>query len=430
MRLILSLLFTFKPIEVSEYVLDNGLKVLIYEEHFAPVVAVQIHYRIGSYNEPVGMTGISHLLEHMAFKGTKRYGPKVYDQIIDRAGGEENAFTSVHQTVYWANLQKDRYEIDLELEADRMENLLIAPDEFISEKNVVIEERRLEENDPYGSLFENLDLLSYTYHPYRQPIIGFMSDIGRITRDDVYKWYKRFYNPANALIVIAGDVNKEDALRLIKKHFSRIRGSPVREEEFLEPPQNGERRFKIYKDVTSPAIAIQYHTVARNNKDSYPIDIIAQILSAGRTSRFEKVIVQKKGLAASLRAYSSATKYGGSFVIFGIPQVDVKIEHLEAAIDSELERLRDGNFTVVELDRAKNQVFAQFIFRQDSPAGIGFSLGFWEIEGGGWQGINEYPEGIAGVTRDDIIRVANKYFTKDNRTVGYLIPINNEGRDE
>ncbi|MEO0215939.1 MAG: pitrilysin family protein [candidate division WOR-3 bacterium] len=422
MTLTLFLLFVFKPVEVSEYILKNGLKVIVYEEHFAPVVAVQIHYRIGSYNEPVGMTGISHLLEHMAFKGTKRYGPKEYDRIIDENGGEENAFTSIHQTVYWANLQKDRYEIALELEADRMENLLIAPADFSSEKNVVIEERRLEENDPYGNLFETLDLLSYTYHPYRQPIIGFMSDIERITRDDVYRWYKKFYNPANALIVIAGDVDNKGVLRQVKKHFGRIRGNPVKEKQFFEPPQNGERRFEVYKDVISAALAIHYHTVPINNKDSYPIDIIARILSYGKTSRFEKVIIQQKGLASSIWAYSSATKYGGSFVIFGIPQVGVEIGLLESAIDSELSRLKDGDFTLEEMERAKNQVLAQFVFRQDSPMGIGFSLGFWEIEGGNWRGINEYPKEIMGVTKEDIMRVANKYFIKDNRTVGYLTP--------
>jgi len=415
-------LLSIQPIQVYEYKLDNGLKVLIYEDHFAPVVATQVHYRVGSYNEIQGKTGVSHLLEHMSFRGTKKYGPKEYDRIIDEAGGEENAFTSTHQTVYWANLYKDRYEIELMMEADRMQNLLINENEFIPEKGVVMEERRLGENDPYGNLFETLDLMTFIYHPYRNPVIGYMSDIENISRDDVYNWYKKYYNPANAIVVISGDVNREEAIKLVKKYYGKIKGTQVKEIEYSEPPQNGERRFKLFKDVNSPALAINYHTVKINHPDAYALDVINKILSYGKSSRFEKILVQEKGMAVNLEGYHSASEYGGTFFIFGIPQKDISLEKLELEIYTELEKLKKGNITDREIEKAKNQTFAQFVFRQDSPTGIGFTLGHWEIIGGGWQNINIYPEKILSVAKDDIVRVANQYFTEDNRTVGYLLP--------
>ncbi len=419
---LLILLIAIQPIQVYEYKLDNGLKVLIYEDHFAPVVSTQVHYLVGSYNEIQGKTGVSHLLEHMAFRGTKKYGPKEYDRIIDEAGGEENAFTSTHQTVYWANLYKDRYELELMMEADRMQNLLIAEKEFIPEKGVVMEERRLGENDPYGSLFETLDLMTYTYHPYRNPVIGYMADLQNIERDDVYNWYKKYYNPANAIVVISGDVDRGEAIKLVKKYFGNIKGKEVREIEYTEPAQNGERRFKLVKDVNASALAINYRTVKISHPDAYALDIIAKILSYGKSSWFEKILMQEKGMAVNLGVYHSTSKYEGTFFIFGIPQINISLENLEHEIYAQIERLKTGDISDDEIEKAKNQTLAQFVFRQDSPSGIGFTLGYWEIVGGGWQNINVYPEKILSVTKDDIVRVANKYFTEKNRTVGYLIP--------
>ncbi len=416
------LLISIQPIQVYEYKLDNGLKVLIYEDHFAPVVSTQVHYRVGAYNEIQGKTGVSHLLEHMAFRGTKKYGPKEYDRIIDEAGGEENAFTSTHQTVYWANLYKDRYGLELMMEADRMQNLLIAEKEFVPEKGVVMEERRLGENDPYGSLFETLDLMTYTYHPYRNPVIGYMVDLQNIERDDVYNWYKKYYNPANAIVVISGDVDRGEAIKLVKKYFGKIKGKEVKEIEYTESAQNGERRFKLVKDVNASALAINYRTVNLSHPDAYALDIIAKILSYGKSSWFEKILMQEKGMAVNLGVYHSASKYEGTFFIFGIPQINISLENLEYEIYAQIERLKTGDINDDEIEKAKNQTLAQFVFRQDSPSGIGFTLGYWEIVGGGWQNINIYPEKIMSVTKDDIVRVANQYFTEKNRTVGYLIP--------
>lgn len=410
------------PLPVTEYVLANGLKVLVYEDHFAPVVSVQIHYRVGAYNEPKGLTGMSHLLEHMAFKGTRKYGPKVYDRMIHEAGGEENGFTSTHVTAYFANLNRDHYSMELELEADRMRNLLLDPKEFEPEKHVVMEELRLGENDPYDDFGQQLDLLTYVYHPYRNPVVGFMSDLERVTLADVKSWYLTHYNPANAIVIVAGDVNPGEARNLVQKYFGKIPGRPVREDKFAEPPQRGERRFEFKKDVRMPAVAMQFHTVDNKDPDNYALSVIGMILSQGRSSRFQREVVREKNLAASIWGYSSVAKYGGVFNIFGMPQYGVDVKTLEAEIERQLERLRNEPVSDGELNKAKRQVLAQIVYRQDSPTGIGFSLANWEIATGDWRNISRYPEAIQKVTADDIARVARKYFIQDNRTVGYLLP--------
>ena len=415
-------LFIFQPIEVEEYTLDNGLKVLVYEDHFAPVVSTQIHYRVGSYNESVGMTGISHILEHMAFKGTTKYGPHEYSRMIEGAGGAENAYTSVNRTVYYAHLGSDRYELELELEADRMQNLLLAEEEFLPEKQVIMEERRLRENDPYSMIFEQLDLIGYSYHPYRQPIIGFMADIERISRDDVYEWYRNYYNPGNAVIVIAGDVVAEEAHQLVQKYFGGMKGHRVEETAYDELPQRGERRFELRKEVQTPALAVQYHTVAIDDEDMYALDVLSMVLSYGLSSRFEQNLVRIKGLATTVNVYHINYKYGGSFIVFGIPQTGVELATLEHEVYTAIDSLKTTPVSDAELNKAKNQALAAAVYQQDSPSGVGMRLGWWEIEGGGWRNLNRYFEEVQKVSKDDIMRVADYYLTQDNRTVGYLLP--------
>lgn len=412
----------FQPIEVIEYTLDNGLRVLVYEDHFVPVVSTQIHYRVGSYYEPKGLTGISHLLEHMAFKGTEKYGPKEYNRIIEEAGGYENGYTSVDRTVYYANLRSDRYEIELEMEADRMQNLLVSPDEFVPEKAVVMEERRLRDNDPFSNLVEMLDLMSYTYHPYRNSIIGFMSDLERATREDVYNWYRKNYNPTNAVVVLAGDVDPEDAYKAVKKYFGGIKGTPVDEVEYREPPQRGERRFVLKKTVNQPALALHYHTVSSDHEDMYPLDVISMILSSGYSARFEQILVRDKGIATAVRTYHQNLKYGGGFTLLAIPQKDVSLEMLEEQVYNVLDDMKENPVSEAELNKAKNMALAQDVFRRDSPERIGAHMGQLEIAGHGWESINEYPVNIQKVEIDDIMAAAERYFTEDNRTVGYLVP--------
>jgi zinc protease len=410
---LLCILIAFSPIEVTEYELSNGLTVLVYEDHFAPVVSTQIYYRVGSYNEPKGLTGMSHLLEHMSFKSSAHYAPLEYERTIEEAGGESNGFTSLHRTGYYANLHKDRYEFELEYEAERMSNLLIDPEEFEPEKGVVMEERRLWHNDPHQYFFEQLDLVSYTYHPYRNPIVGFMADLERTTRDDVYNWYRMHYNPANAVIVIAGSVDPADALEKVKKHFAGIPGKKVDEMTFTEPEQEGERRFELRRDIRTPIVGIQYHTVPAGDPDECALDVISMILTYGISSRFETDLVRKQGLATEMRVYHNTSKYGGDFIVYTVPQDGIEPVTLEQAILAELERLK----------KEPNQVLAQTVYTRDSASRVGYYLAWWEIVGNGWENINRYPAAIQEVTKGDIMNLAQKYFVKNNRTVGYLLPM-------
>lgn len=415
-------LFVFQPIEVHDYDFENGLKVLIYEDHFAPVVTIQVHYRVGSFYEPSGLNGISHMLEHMAFKGTKKYGPRECDRLIEEAGGTMNAFTSLNRTVYYAHLRSDRYELELDIEADRMQNLLLSADEFVPEKAVVMEERRLRDNDPYYSLYEQLNLISFLCSPYRNPAIGFMSDIERFTRDDVYAWYKKYYNPANAIVVIAGDVDPAEALGFVKKHYGTIEGRREEILTFYEPPQKGERRFELKKNVMTPILGIHYHTVDIHHPDFHVLEVISMILSYGFSSRFEKGLVREKGVATAIATYHSALQYGGSFIILGMTQSGIPVDSLEDEILREVERLKREPVLEKEVSKAKNQALALSVYEQDSPAGVGLSIGWWEIESGAWENMNRYHEEIQKVTADDVMAAAQKYFTRDNRTVGHLLP--------
>lgn len=418
---ILLLMVCIQPVEIQEFTLDNGLKILVYEDHFAPVVSTQIHYRVGAYNETLGLTGISHLLEHMAFKGTKKHPTHRYWQKIEEAGGMANGFTSENRTVYFANLGRDRYEVELELEAERMQNLLIVENEFMPEKQVVMEERRLSENDPYGSFFEQLALVSYSIHPYRRPILGFMADLERITRDDVYQWYRQYYNPANAVIVIAGDVTSDEAYRAVKKHFGKIRGRAVEETAYEEPEQKGERRFEYRTRVQTPALAINYHTVNVAHDDVGALDVVSMILSHGLSSRFEQNIVRGQGLAVHADVYHMKYKYAGGFAIFAIPQAGIGLSELERALHAAVDSLKNVPVSDAELEKARNQSLASAVYRQDSPTGIGMWAGWMEIEAGDWREMNRYFEKIEKVNREDIMRVAQTYFKKENRTVGYLL---------
>jgi zinc protease len=426
-RWILVLLVVTVPVvwaglPVTEYTLKNGMRVLVYEDHSAPVVSTQIWYRVGSYNEPAGQTGISHLLEHMMFKGTKRYGPKEYDRIIDQHGGEENGFTGNHYTVYYANLFKDYYPIELAMEADRMANLRLDSLEFQRERKVVMEERRLSENDPYGLLFETFDEVAYLRHPYRNPTVGWMEDLQQITRRNLVDYYHKWYNPANALVVVAGDIKPAEARESVERSFGKIKGEPAPELVVMEPEQRGERRIEVKREVGSKAILIGYHIPEEGSADSDVLNVITGILFRGRTSRMYKKLVYEDQQALSCSGWVGNSKYPGVFSIFAIPRQGKDLARLEESIYQGLEQLKTGDIEDRELARVKNQTIAGFLFRQDSFFGMGLGLANTEIITGSYRNLETYPERIGRVTKEEIREVAKKYFTKDNRTVAILVP--------
>ena len=406
--------------------LSNGLKVILLEQHKAPVATFQIWYRVGSRNEVTGKTGLSHLTEHMMFKGTKKYGKGEFSNIIAKNGGTENAFTSNNYTAYFENLSHDRLKLSLELESDRMVNLLIDPKEFELERDVVKEERRLRvEDNPTNFLIENLYATAFLVHPYHSPVIGWMSDLNHLKHEDVVRHYQRFYVPQNATIVIVGDFKTEELLLLIKEHFGKIpRGNDPPEVLIQEPPQLGERRIVIEKEVQLPFIMAGYRVPNfQTPSDSFALTLLSHILTSGKSSRLNKILVDEKELALSVGGdYTDLTTDPELFYLYGELQENVPPEKFEKALYAELEEIRSLPVSPRELEKAKNQVEASFIMGQDSNFFLAMQLGIMDSIGAGIPFFENYVQNIRKVTEKDILRVAQNYLIQNNRTVGILIP--------
>jgi zinc protease len=410
-------------LDIKEFRLDNGLEVLILEDHAVPLVTVQVWYRVGSRNERPGITGISHFLEHMMFKGTAKYGPGMYSQLIQRYGGSQNAFTSYDMTAYHAVLPSARLELALDLEADRMTNLLFEPNEIKAEREVVKEERRLRENAPTGPMYEELSASAYKAHPYHWPVIGWMSDIEDIAREDLLAHYKTYYTPTNATLIIVGDVTAAQTLAAVQRYFGPIpkgpASPPVRPPE---PPQLGEHRAEIPRPTALAALAIAYHIPAFNHPDALPLEVMSQILSQGQSSRLYRELVYQRQLATSINTDASLRVDPGLFTIVSMVQSGKTPAEVEAAIYEQLDRLTEESIGDSELQKAINQAQSGFVFRQDSIQQQGFTIGSFHILQS-YQVINEYLERLRQVTKRDVARVARTYLTKSNRSVVTIVPM-------
>lgn len=410
--------------------MENGLKVLLLENHKSPAVTLQVWYRVGSRNEEDGKSGLSHFLEHMMFKGTPTVGPEEYPRIIAKHGGRSNAFTSADVTVYFATLSRENIGIAIDLEADRMANALLDGKYFEPEKKVVMEERRLRtEDNPASALSEVTGEVAYLVHPYRRPVVGWMSDIEGLSVKDLKDYYKTYYAPNNAFLVVAGDFEPKEILAKIKESFGKIprRAAPPKV-GLEEPPQKGERRVIFKKEAELPFLLFYYHAPNIKSPDSYALDLLSVILAGGRTSRLYKDLVYEKRIARGVDA-----DYGGLSVdptLFSItaqvmPDKDPK--EVEQAIDGLLERVRAEPVSERELQKAKNQVEAGFVYGQDSVFGQAMKIGQYESSAD-WRLVNGYLDGVQKVTAADILRVAKKYLDPDRRTVGVLIPTKEQGK--
>jgi len=410
--------------DVKEYTLDNGLKVLISEDHKVPLATFQIWYRVGSRNEKSGTSGLSHLLEHMMFKGTPRYGSKEFSRIVQKNGGMDNAYTTTDHTTYFQTMASDRIGLSIDLESDRMTNLIMDPKETMAERAVVMEERRLRtEDDPQNDLFENAIATAMKEHPYRRPVLGWMSDIAAIQRDDLYAYYKKYYAPNNAFVVIVGDVNPEEVMKKIKAAFGQIKGSEIQKSHIAqESQQDGEKRVSLKKEAELPYILIAYHTPSVPHEDSYGLDVLSTILSGGKSSRLYKSLVYEKKLALNAGAdYSGMYLDPFLFFLWGTPAPGKDVAELEKMIYAEIEAIKSFPPSEQEVQKAKNQIEASFVFGQDSLYMQAMEIGRFELIGG-WKLKDTYLDGIRKVTPEDVRRVAQKYFSEENRTVGILIP--------
>jgi zinc protease len=363
------------------------------------------------------------------FKGTPKAGPEHYSRVIAKNGGRSNAFTSQDVTVYFATMSREKIGIAIELEADRMTNAFLNGKYFEPEKNVVMEERRLRtEDNPVSALAEVAGAVAYTVHPYRRPVIGWMNDILRLTPEDLQKFYRTYYVPNNAFLVVVGDFASEEILGKIKETFGRIpRGAQPPEVAVEEPPQRGERRATFKKEAELPFLLLYYHVPNLMDSDSFALDLLAVILAGGRSSRLYRDLVYEQRLARSVGA-----DYGGLSIDPTIFSITTQVipgkekPQVERSLEAALERVRSEPVSERELQKAKNQVEAGFILGQDSISGQARRIGFYEATAD-WRLLNSYLEGIRKVTTADIQRAAKKYLDPDRRTVGVLIPLKENG---
>lgn len=409
-----------------EFILSNGMKVLLVEVPKAPVATVQVWYKVGSRNEVMGRAGLSHMLEHMMFKGTAKYPKGEFSRLIRKNGGTDNAFTSQDFTAYFENLAADRVELALELEADRMQGLVLDRPELTTEREVVKEERRLRtEDDPQGALVEVLFAQAYFSHPYHWPVIGWFGDLDAMTLDDLQRHYDTYYSPNNATLIVVGDINADGLLPTIKQLFEPIpRGPEPKPIATIEPEQKGERRFLLKREAQVPFVMIGYRVPNFTSEDSYALDILDSILSHGKSARlYQSLVYEQKSALAVGSEYSLLQADPGLFYFYALVSPGQKPESVEDALHQEIKRLQTDPPSEQELQRAKNQVEATHVFEQDSNFRHAMLLGQAESVGAGWRKIDQFVEQIRAVTPKDIQRVARQYLIEDNRTVGTLIPL-------
>ncbi len=411
--------------EITEETLKNGLKIIIIEDHSSPVATFQVWYKVGSIDEPEGKSGISHLLEHLMFRGSKKYPGNIFSKIVQSHGGIDNAFTTKDYTLYFQKLTPPKLNISIDLESDRMANLLLQKEDFELEKKIVLEERRQRyEDDPESLIVEEVIGTAFKSHPYRRPVIGWTEDIQSITFEDIKGHYKRFYCPNNAFIIVAGDIKKEEIIGKLRESFERIPLCENKKEKkhLYETKQYGERKIILKRQTHLPMLVMAYKVPAYPNKDSLSLEILSTILGEGKSSRLYRKLVNEKGLVVDVGTSNSPISRDG-FLFFIVASIKdkAKVDEVEKIIREEVEKLKSELFSEREIEKAKNQVEASFLFSQDSVFGHALILGKFEILGN-WEMMQEYREDIIKISKQDIQEVAKKYFNEDRLTVGVLLP--------
>jgi zinc protease len=411
--------------QVVEHKLANGLRVLLLREPRAPIITLQVWYRVGSRNEALGKTGISHLAEHMMFKGTAKYGPKFFSREVQRVGGMDNAFTSRNYTAYFETGPKDQLRHWLEMEADRMRGVNVDEKAFGTEKKVVIEERRMRtEDDPVNFMQESAMAATFEAHPYQWPVIGWLHDVESISLADYRTYYHRYYLPNNCTLVVVGDIDPKAALAEIEATFGSLPAGPEPPKVTAkEPKHHGPRRVEVHREAQFPYVLINYHVPNWENPDAYPLELLARILSAGRSSRLYHNLVYQQKLALEADAdYDFDTTDPFLFSLAGQPMPGKSIAQVEAALEVQVKRLQTELVGDKELQKAKNQTAASFYMALDSIFYRGMLLGRTATVAR-WTLLKEFVPKIQQVTREQIRDVAKKYLVADNRTVGILVPI-------
>jgi len=408
--------------------------VVVKEDHRAPVATAQVWYKVGSASEYGGITGVSHVLEHMMFKGTPKHPVGKFSEILASIGARDNAFTGRDYTAYYQLFDVSKLETSIELESDRMAQLTLDETEFTKELEVVKEERRLRtEDNPNALTYEQFNATAYTSSPYHNPVIGWMNDLDNMKVTDLRAWYQDWYTPNNATLVVVGDVNAQDVFALAEKYYGVV---PAREvaalKPQLEPKQVGERRVEVKAVAKLPYIIIGYKVpslkTVEDSREAYALNILSGILDGGRSSRLSKNLVREQEVAASAGAgYDLYSAKSSMFLFDGTPNAENSLEELEMAIYDEIRKLKDELVTERELKRVKAQVVASEVYQQDSVQRQAYVIGSLETVGLGWQTMNSYAEKIQKITAEDVRSAAKKYLIDEHKTVAILTPLEHEG---
>ncbi len=411
------------------FMLDNGMQVVLVSNHRVPVVTHMVWYRVGSADETANESGIAHFLEHLMFKGTQKRKPGEFSEIVARNGGQENAFTSTDYTAYYQTIAVDRLEMVMEMEADRMTNLRITPEQVEPERQVVLEERRSRiETEPGSILGEQLNAAMFLNHPYRNPVIGWKHDIENLNIDRILAFYKRWYAPNNAILVVAGDMTMEQLKPLAEKYYGVIPRQPdTLRQRAKEPPQLAERRLTL-RDKRVPQASLRRTYTAPgmqwgDSKHTYPLDVLSDIIGSSSSSRLYRSLVIDQKLAVSAGAYYSGDDRGpGRFTIYASPQPGVDIETLEAAIDKEIAKVVSEGVSDDELARAKSRVQSEAIYARDSLSAGARVLGSALAAGLSIADVENWPDEISKVTRAAVQDAAKSVFIPNQSVTGILLP--------
>lgn len=413
-----------------EKLLNNGLKILVREDHRAPVIISQIWYRVGSSYESNGITGISHMLEHMMFKASKNLKDGEFTEIITKAGGEQNAMTSYDFTAYYQLLSKDKLETSFRLESERMQNLLLDSDVFEKERQVVIEERRMRtDDDPVDNTYERLNAIANMGSPYHHPVIGWPDDLKRYTAQDLKEWYNKYYAPNNAIVIVVGDVNPLDVFSLAEKYFGNIKPKEIA--KIKEKSEVSPKGFRTL-DVKLPAVRLPHlfmaynvpsFNTAENKEDVYALDVINYILSAGKSARFNKDLQRKQELVTYIdSSYDSFNLYNSMFTIRAVPSDGNSLENVQQAVELQLEQLKNSLVAEEELARVKASLLANKVYEQDSIYYQALVMGVLESINLSWQEYDSYIEKLQKISSIQIQKTAKKYFIRDRLTIATLKP--------
>ncbi len=445
---LISLLFAFALLPLAavadesrqpthSYTLDNGLKVIIREDHRAPVVASQVWYKVGSSDEPPGQTGLSHALEHMMFKGSKNLQPGQASKLLGSLGASENAMTSRDYTAYYQTLSRDQLPVALELEAERMHQLTLPEDEFLKEIEVIKEERRMRVDDnPNGLAYERFLTQAYMASPYGQPVIGWMHDLDRMQIEDLRAWYRAHYVPANATLVIVGDVYPETVKPLVERYFGVVPArTPVPVRTPLELPAGGERSLVQHLDIQLPSLLLGFNVPSLGTStqawEVHALRLLDAVLDGGYSARLPSGLERGSNIATSAGSnYDPFSRGDSLFTLSGIPNLsrDITLQQLEDALWEQIEKIKQTPPSTEELERVQAQLIAGLVFAQDDITSQATRIGALESVGLSWQLIDQDVSALQAITPEQVSDVARRYLVRERLTRTTLLPLAKEAQ--